>query len=263
MPRQRPFSFFTCKRNNSLPVRVHFYDMRILTVTSCASLVGAVLAFSGCVIHTEEGGPLQHQSVDFDRDKAEIVRAYFKMGVGTMRVGSGVSDKLVRADFDYNVRSWQPEVEYREGTLRITQPSSSGTHLGNTKYEWDIRLNREVPLELNINTGAGEARLELGSLDLRRVNVEIGVGQLQMDLRGHPTHNYSVQIHGGVGEATVRLPSDVGVYAEARGGIGEISASGSLHHDGNVYFNDNYKKSPVTIRLDIQGGVGSIKLISV
>jgi predicted membrane protein len=93
------------------------------------------------------------------------------------------------------------------------------------------------------------------------VEVEVGVGEVQVDLRGKPKHDYDVRIRGGVGEATVRLPSDVGVYAEARGGIGEISAPG-LRHDGERYYNEAYKKSPITVKLDVQGGVGSIKLIS-
>lgn len=224
-------------------------------------MAGLLLTSTACVLHTEEAGPLLHKSEAFDRDNSEIVRAYLKMGVGELRVSSGPSDKLARADFDYNIRSWQPEVEYRNGTLRISQPSGIGRHLGNTKYQWDLRFNRDVPLELNINCGAGEGHLDLGDLDLRRVNVEMGVGQVQMDLRGNPKHNYDVRIHGGVGEATVRVPSDVGVYAEAHGGIGEITANG-FRHDGSAYYNDSYKKSPVTIRLDVQGGIGSINLIS-
>jgi hypothetical protein len=225
-------------------------------------LLAAALTLCGCVIHTEHAGPTLHKSESFDLDKkADVVRAYLKMGAGTLRVSGGVSDKLARADFDYNVSSWQPEVDYENGTLRISQPGDSGAHLGNTKYEWDVRLNRDVPLELHVNFGAGESHLDLGSLSLRRVEVEMGVGEIQMDLRGNPKHDYDVRIRGGVGEATVHLPADVGVYAEARGGIGEISARG-MHHDGNVYFNDQYKKSPVTVRLDIQGGVGSIKLLS-
>jgi hypothetical protein len=224
-----------------------------------APLLVVALALTGCV-EIEHTGPVKHDSVAFDRDKAEIVRAYLKMGAGTLRIGSG-TEKLARADFDYNVPSWKPEVEYNSGTLRISQPHGSSTHLGSNKYEWDVRLNREVPVDLNVSFGAGDARLDLGALSLRRVEVDMGVGEIQMDLRGQPKQSYSVQIRGGVGEATVRLPSDVGVYAEAKGGIGEISAHG-LHQDGSTYYNDAYRKSPVTIRLDIQGGVGSIKLLS-
>jgi hypothetical protein len=237
--------------------------MRCLKLLFGAAAAAAILSSSACVIHTEESGPMLHKSESFDLDKnADVVRAYLKMGAGTLRVSSGATDKLARADFDYNVRSWQPEVDYHDGTLRISQPNSSGTHLGNTKYEWDVRLNRDVPLELNINFGAGEARLDLGALSLRRVNIEMGVGEINLDLRGTPKHDYEVRIRGGVGEATVHLPSDVGIYAEAHGGIGEISARGLKNDGGAIYHNDLYKKAPVTVRLDVQGGVGSIKLLA-
>ncbi len=58
-----------------------------------------------------------------------------------------------------------------------------------------------------MNCGAGESRLDLEELSLRRVNVEMGVGELRMDLRGTPKNDYSVSIHGGVGEATIYLPA--------------------------------------------------------
>jgi hypothetical protein len=221
--------------------------------------VMSLVVMSGCVV-AEHNGPTEHDFRTIDRDASETVRAHFKMGAGNLRIGTG-TDKLMRADFDYNVPSWKPEVQYSSGVLRVSQPEGNSTHFGNSKYEWDVRLNRDVALELDINFGAGEARLDLGSLTLRRVDVHMGVGSLQMDLRGNPKRNYDVSINGGVGEATVRLPSDVGIYAEAHGGIGEVNAHG-LHQDGSTFYNDAYRKSPVTIKLDVHGGIGSIKLIS-
>jgi hypothetical protein len=227
-------------------------------IEKCAPLLAVVLASTGCVV--QHAGPAQHEFVSFERDNAELVRVNLKMGAGSLRVGSG-TEKLARADFEFNIPDWKPQVSYANGNLRISQPEGSHKTIGNTKYDWDVRLNRDVPIEMTINFGAGEAKLDLGSLALRRVDVEMGVGEIQMDLRGKPKQDYNVRIRGGVGEATVHLPSDVGVYAEAKGGIGEISAGG-LRHDGDKYYNDAYRKSPVTVRLDIQGGVGSIKLVT-
>jgi hypothetical protein len=226
----------------------------------CFPVLGVVGALTGCVGVVHQRGPPQHEFVSFDRDSSELVRVHLKMGAGEMRVGGG-TDKLARADFEFSIPEWKPQVSYAAGTLRISQPEGSSKTIGNVKYDWDVRLNREVPIEMTVNLGAGEAKLDIGKLTLRGVNVEMGVGSVDLDLRGQPKQDYSVKIRGGVGEATVHLPADVGIYAEARGGIGEISAPG-LHHDGERYYNDAYRKSPVTVKLDVQGGVGSIKLIS-
>src|SRR5947209_8598987 len=194
----------------------------------CVAWLAPLVCLSGCVVET--GGPVTHDFRVIEKDSAELVRITLNMGAGDLRLGSG-TDKLMRADFAYNIPAWKPEVTYSPGNLSISEPSSRGAHIGNNKYEWDVRLNRDVPVDLNVNFGAGDAHLDLGSLALRRVQVDMGVGSVEMDLRGVPKHDYNVAIHGGVGEATVRLPSDVAVAAEAHGGIGEIRTSG-FHQDG-------------------------------
>ena len=70
-----------------------------------------------------------------------------------------------------------------------------------------------------------------------------------------------LRVRGGVGEATVHLPREIGISATASGGIGDISVTG-LRKSGDRYVNDAYERAAVRIRLDVQGGVGSIKLIA-
>jgi hypothetical protein len=84
---------------------------------------------------------------------------------------------------------------------------------------------------------------------------------LDMDLRGKPQRNFDVRVRGGVGEAVIRLPKDVGVYATASGGLGSINVSG-LRQEGDHYINDAYDRGTRTIRVDVQGGVGEIRLIA-
>jgi hypothetical protein len=231
-------------------------------IARCVPLIAGALCLCGCVIET--AGPTQHDFRSIELDKSELVRVDLNMGAGNLRVDGG-TQKLMRADFTYNVPSWKPYVRYTgggsHGTLSIEQPSHHQAHMGHTKYEWDVRLNREVPLDVRVHFGAGDAELSLGGLTLRSVEVDMGVGKLNMDLRGNPKRNYEVRIRGGVGEATVRLPGGVGVDAEAEGGIGSISAPG-MRRDGRRYVNDNYDRAKVRIHLDIRGGVGSIRLIS-
>ncbi len=223
-------------------------------------LLAAAVFLSGCVVET--AGPPQHDFRSIELDKSEFVRVNLKIGAGRLRVGSG-TQKLMRADFTYNVPSWKPYVRYDStaghGVLTIEQPGTGHTHIGHVQYEWDIRLNREVPVDLRVNCGAGDADLELGGLMLRGVDVEMGVGKVGLDLRGNPKRSYNVRIRGGVGEATVRLPADVGIRAEAEGGLGEIKVTG-LRREGKQYVNDAYENAKVRINLDVRGGIGAIRL---
>ena len=64
---------------------------------------------------------------------------------------------------------------------------------------------------------------------------------------------------GMAGEVTIFLPADVGVRATVKGGLGEVDAMG-LRRDGEGYMNDAYGRSPTTIRLSVEGGVGGVTL---
>ena len=97
-------------------------------------------------------------------------------------------------------------------------------------------------------------------MNLAGVDVSVGAGEVKMDLRGEPKRDYHVKIRGGVGEATVYLPKNVGIAAKASGGIGEVSATGLEKRDG-VWINPEQPRPSITVSLDITGGVGEIRLI--
>src|SRR4051794_31021125 len=104
----------------------------------CLPFLAPLVCLSGCAV--ESAGPMTHDSRVIEKDSGDLVRVTLNMGAGNLRVGSG-TEKLMRADFDYNVPSWKPEVSYVAGNLKISQPNSHGSNFGNSKYEWDVRLN--------------------------------------------------------------------------------------------------------------------------
>jgi predicted membrane protein len=107
--------------------------------------------------------------------------------------------------------------------------------------------------------GAGESDLDLDSLTLTGLNLQMGAGKTTVDLTGDYAQDFDASIQGGVGEATVLLPSEVGVRARAEGGLGKINAEG-LQREGDSYVNDAYGDSDVSLEIDVQGGVGQINL---
>jgi hypothetical protein len=229
-------------------------------------LLSLWLLSSGCGPDFSPPGPERTETRSVELDNSEEVRAELRMGAGELRVRGGAA-KLMEAKFVYNRLRLRPEVSYHNanggfrGHLLVEEPS--GVHGGSNRYEWDLAFNDEKPLDLEVKCGAGESHLDLGDLSLRRVNVEMGVGELRLDLRGAPKNDYTVSIRGGVGEATVYLPggNGVGIEAEARGGIGGVQTTGLERRDGR-YVNDALGHAKTTVRLDIRGGIGSIRLIA-
>jgi hypothetical protein len=183
------------------------------------------------------------------------------MKAGELKVGGGTT-QLLNADFTYNVAEWKPEVTYdvkgEVGSLEVDQHGSS-TSSNDTKNSWDLRLSNDTPMELTVNMGAGRATLALGGMALSKLELNMGAGETIVDLTGHWKKNLSAHIQGGVGRATIRLPGEVGVHVVAHGGLGAINANG-FRSQNDAYVNDAYGKSPVTLEIEVEGGVGEINL---
>ena len=67
------------------------------------------------------------------------------------------------------------------------------------------------------------------------------------------------EIDGGVGQTEIRLPQGVGIWAEAHKGIGSVNITG-LEKNGDHWENDLYNKAKVTVKLQVNGGIGEIRI---
>jgi hypothetical protein len=219
----------------------------------------ASLLLAGCV----GVGPVHTDSERVDLGGAESVRVEIDLGVGALLMDGGAAD-LLEAQFTYSEESWKPELEYTvggtEGRLSIRQPSEAKT-MGwtNVHYEWDLRFNSDVPMDMKIDLGVGGGDLDLGDLNLRELDIDVGVGGAEIDLTGERERDLQATIHGGVGGLKVLLPRDVGVRVEAESGLGRVDGSG-FNREGDVYTNDAYGRTDVTLSVRLDVGVGGVGL---
>lgn len=216
------------------------------------------LTFFGC----EEIGDLTTDSKTVEAAGAESAEVNLKMGAGELRV-SGGAQALMEAEFTYRTSRRSPEVDYHvsggRGVLTVRPRRSGGPHFGSSKNQWDIRLNSRIPINLDVNLGAGESRFDLSEIDLRSLTIDMGVGEMKLDLRGRYDQDLDVSIDGGIGSGTIYLPGNAGVRVRVDGGIGSVHAP-DFTKNGHVYTNEAYGKAQVTIDVNIDAGIGSIDL---
>ena len=183
-------------------------------------------------------------------------------GAGDLQL-SGGAEKLLEAEFNYNVEALKPELKYSNGTLVLQQPDVNGLpglkDLTDFRNEWKLRLNKDVPMELSVDVGGGTSTLQLAGLSLTKLDISLGAGLYTVDLTGDWPKNLDVSIDAGAAAVTVRLPSGVGAQVKVGSGPHTIEAYG-LNKAGDVYTNAAYGVSAVTMQVDLQVGIGTISL---
>jgi len=205
----------------------------------------------------------QHDTQSIELGSAKSVSADLNMPAGLLTLTGGAS-RLLDANFRYDDSDEKPVVDYSvsgdQGQLTVRQSRDEDIHFGNDGSEWDLRFGDTAPLDLKLEMGAGQSNIGLNGLNVEHLDVHMGAGELNLDLTNVKNPNLKANIEGGVGHASIRLPKDKGVRVYATGGIGSVNAPG-MQRDGSAYVNDAYGKTPSTMDITVNGGVGQIDLL--
>ena len=153
-----------------------------------------------------------------------------QFGAGRLKVEPGSASLLYRMELRYDERQFRPVTEYdREGgRLRLGMESNDrrrGDRSVNREHRAQIALNPEVPTELELEFGAGEAEVELGGLSLRDVDISTGASETRVSFsRPNRVAARAVRLQAGAAELTVTgLGNARAERIEFEGGIGETT----------------------------------------
>ena len=257
---------------------------RLMHVTAICTLLLLLAACDLTEDFRAEVGETVTDTVTVEREGAERVTVEVDMAAGELDVAGGAAN-LLEATFTSNVAAWEPEVAYEVtgglGELSISQPVQESLRIpdGDVVYRWELRLDDTVATEMNVDIGAGDNRLDLSALDLRRFALTTGAGQVEVSLPGTLSEmdvnagagdvmidmselweqDLDAEIRAGVGRLTLLLPADAGVRVETDQAVGDLETIG-LQQEGEFWVNEALGDSPVTLDIDVASAVGQIVL---
>lgn len=190
-------------------------------------------------------------------EDARSARVSLNLGVADTHVGAlSDSNDLITADLSY-----VGEVDFvaqgeTEKVISLSQTSAEdnggfnffgfGWFFQGEQLNWNIGLSPEVPIDLSINGGVGEANLDLSSLQVTGLNVSSGVGAMTVNLPSSG-ESYSARLSSGVGEFNVTIPEGPDVTLNINGGVGESTID---------------VPEGAGVRVDADSGVGGVNLPS-
>jgi hypothetical protein len=185
-------------------------------------------------------------------------------GAGRLAVSAGAgSGNLLKGTFfggvDYGTdRDGDTlNVHLRVPAENFTFPFAWGPRFG---YEWSVRLSPDLPLALDLNTGANDARIDL--LDLRVTDLHLQTGASSSDLTMPANAGYTrAEIESGAASINVMIPASAAARIRAKGGLSDIHVDqGRFHRQGDFFQSPDYETASNKIELFIETGVGSVKV---
>lgn len=227
-----------------------------------ATLAAAALLLS--VPGSWAGGTVRTEDVSVPRDGATDAHVELRHGVGDLRLAAAAPDAAAlvegTATLPDGVRL-RREVE-RDGphleVALIIDAAGARAWRGAGRRGLDLRLAREVALDLDVEAGVGRSVLDLRDATLRSLDLDAGVGEVRLDLPA--VGPYVADVEAGVGEVVVHVPRDLPVVLELERGLGRVEVDGDWRDVGATFRSAATDDAPegAWARLSVEGGVGSV-----
>ena len=182
-----------------------------------------------------------------------------KFGAGELATLRAQPGDLIDGQFTGGV------VVRRDGAHRIelAQDTTYGMPWLDHRSDWNVGLSGEVPLDLRIDTGAARARIDLTDLLIRSLELHTGASDTRIRLPRNAGAT-NVRAETGAASLVIEVPTGVGARIRSRMGLGSTDVDqGRFPREGDGYASPDYATASNRADIDVQGGVGSVKIVSV
>lgn len=196
---------------------------------------------------------------------ARRAKVHVEYGAGRLLVGGGAPDDLLLegAFGDGVERRVRREGEALD--VRLKPPGSvflfPWSFTSPQAREWRIAFNEALPLNLNVQTGASEARLDLRELQVTELKVGTGASSVEVTMPAGAGHTQA-RVESGVASVVVRIPEGVAARVRAKGGLASNNVNTArFPRTGNqLYASPDYETAENRVDLVVETGVGSVEV---
>lgn len=129
-------------------------------------------------------------------------------------------------------------------------------------FNWDLELNKSIPLRLFLETGASQTTANLSDLNITDLKISTGASSSTILLPSIPTSS-NVSIHAGVASLKVQVPENVAARIRVKDGLSTLNIDKDRFEriDSNTYLSRDFATRDHRTEIKIEAGVGSISII--
>jgi len=205
------------------------------------------------------------QSLTVASEGAARGRLVLHHGAGVLRLGPGAAPgELVVGEFVGGVtHSTRREGDALQVDLRV--PTGNLFLFGapwawHRGFEWTLRLSNTLPLSLRLESGAGQANIDLTDLKVADLQISTGASSTILRLPAN-AGSTRARIEAGVASVRIFVPEGVAASIHATGGLADQRIDRArFPRTGARYQSPDYETAANKVEIHVQTGVGSVEV---
>lgn len=216
---------------------------------------------------------INHEQFTAPIESATSARVRLDFAVGENIIRPIDNDNLIEADVIYVGEMKFAVSGETEKVVHLSQAAGAGDWLRSAfgwlgserRLRWDVGLTQRIPLNLDINCGAGKSDFDLTALNITGLTVNGGAGEVTTKL---PTGEYKVSYSAGVGQSNLTIAPNATVDLVVKSGVGEVNLDIGTNADVNARISGGVGEVNIripmdaAIRVEAKTGIGSVDVPS-
>lgn len=207
-------------------------------------------------------GPAEVEHATIPLDGAARAAIELSHGAGNLNVAAGTGmTGLVEGEFGGGLRQavtrrddlLNVELKMRVEPVTVLNWSPGG-------YDWNVRLNPDVPLQLECETGASRSTLDLYGLKVTELKLETNASTTDVVLPANAGFT-QVSIEAGAARVDVRVPGGVAARIRTSAGLASIAVDTARFPGGDkLYQSPDYATAANKVDIEVETGLGTVAI---
>lgn len=209
------------------------------------------------------GRKLETETLSIGLEGAQEARVRLKHGAGKLQVEAADDNSLLlMGEFGGGV----DQSMHREGDsvrLKLRTPPQVFPFPMGVSFDglnWQVALNREISLRLDVDSGASESILDLTSLKISELNIETGASSTRVNLPENAGET-RVRVDSGAASVVLHVPESAAARIRVESGLAGINVDQRrFPRTGSYYESPGFESAPNRIDIFVKTGVGSLEV---
>ena len=205
-------------------------------------------------------GNVDREQLSIDLQGANQASLKLSHGAGRLVVGAGAAmGQLLSGSFAGGVKQSARRTGDRLDAHLEARPFIFPPFFGGWQgMEWNIDLNREVPLALRLETGASQSELDLRDLKVTDLRVNTGASKTDLTLPANAGMT-NVRVELGAASFDMVVPQGVAARIRAEQGVSAIEIdTNRFPYSNGIYESADFSSAQNKADIMIQAGAGRV-----